>query len=110
MESVQLAGVRAEGLALSLCVLRGDRRRRGSRGAVFQTGLPFGRESGGLKTPRLLRDRPTDGAARACNFMRALRASGRRLWLGYGRFRGDWLCKAKGCGACEGYACQRPIG
>ena len=58
-------------------------------GSVFQTGLPFRQESEGLKTPRLLRDRPTDGAARACNFMRALCANGRRLWRGCGRFRGD---------------------
>ena len=81
----------------------------GSRGSVFQTGLPLWARNRGFENPRLLRDRPTDGAARACNFMRALRASGRRLWLGYGRFRGDWLCRAKGYGACEGYACQWPI-
>ena len=34
-----------------------------SRGSVFQTGLPFRRESGGVENPRLLRDRPTGGAA-----------------------------------------------
>ena len=35
----------------------------GSRGSVFQTVLPFGHGIRGFKNPRLLRDRPTDGAA-----------------------------------------------
>ena len=36
---------------------------RRSRGSVFQTGSPFRRGDRGFKNPRLLRDRPTDGAA-----------------------------------------------
>ena len=46
------------GCALALQVMA-----EGARGSVFQTGLPFRQESGGLKTPGFLRDRPTDGAA-----------------------------------------------
>ena len=44
-------------------VLRGDWRWLGSRGSVFQTGLPLWTGYRGSEDPRLLRDRPTDGAA-----------------------------------------------
>ena len=37
--------------------------RAGPLGSVLQTVSPFRRESGGVETPRLLRDRPSDGAA-----------------------------------------------
>ena len=54
---------RAAGIALFLCVLRGNWRRLGSCGSVFQTGLPLWARNRGSKDPRLLRDRPSDGAA-----------------------------------------------
>ena len=60
--------------------------KNGSRGSVFQTGLPFRQESGGFENPRLLRDRPSDGAAWvakiiagvACRFMRVYTGIERR--------------------------------
>ena len=48
----------------ALCVAFGER----SRGSVFQTDLPFRQESRGFKNPRLLRDRPSDGAAGTYKF------------------------------------------
>ena len=56
-----------------------------SRGSVFQTGLPLWAINRGSKDPRLLRDRPTDGAALVCKNI-----CGREGYAGCGG--NDWPC------------------
>ena len=56
-----------------------------SRGSVFQTGLPLWARNRGSKDPRLLRDRPTDGAALVCKNI-----CGREGYAGCGG--NDWPC------------------
>ena len=63
----------------------------GSRGSVFQTGLPFWARIRGFKNPRLLRDRPTDGAARAAKICVGM---GRIVYAGAVAVRGG-LCGFK---------------
>ena len=48
----------------------------GLLGSVFQIGLPWGARIWGFKNPRLLRDRPTDGAALARKSVRVYGSKG----------------------------------
>ena len=57
-----------------------------SCGSVFQTGLPLWARNRGSKDPRLLRDRPADGAAWA---RKNLCGGGLRIGSG----EDDWHCR-----------------
>ena len=75
MEWVLVKG-EPQGSPFFVRVLCGSWRRLRARGAVFQTGLPLWARIRGFENPRLLRDRPTDGAAWAARIYEGLRGMG----------------------------------